>query len=106
MREPSPRSHRLLLRPVHGGLVTRTGRHTRQRAAATKGGSSPQKHLEKEGNLTAVLVGAGAARFGRAMARQSGGGLSSVGVQYGWGWSEPMRGMGRWCGDGALGRLL
>jgi hypothetical protein len=33
MREPSPRSHRLLLRPDHGGLVTRTGRHTRRRVA-------------------------------------------------------------------------
>jgi hypothetical protein len=28
------------------------------------------------------------------------------GGQYGRGWSEPMRGMGRWCGDGALGCLL
>jgi hypothetical protein len=28
------------------------------------------------------------------------------GGQYGCGWSEPMRGMGRWCGDGALGCLL
>jgi hypothetical protein len=33
MREPRPRSHRLLLRPVHGGLVTGTGRRTRRRMA-------------------------------------------------------------------------
>jgi hypothetical protein len=55
------------------------------RAAATKGGSSPRKHLENEGtegNLTVALVGAGAVRFGRATARQSGGGPSLVGMQY------------------------
>jgi hypothetical protein len=91
-------------RPGWGGALTGAWR-----AAATKGGSSPRKHLDKkgtEGNLTAALVGVGAARFGRATARQSGDGPSSAGVQYGCGWSEPMRGMGRWCGDGALGQLL
>jgi hypothetical protein len=54
--------------------------------AATEGRSSPRKHLEKEGtegNLTTALVGAGVVRFGRATARQSGGGPSSVGGQYG-----------------------
>jgi hypothetical protein len=91
-------------RPGRGGALTGAWR-----AAATKGGSSPRKYLEKEGtkgNLTATLVGAKAARFGRATARQSGGGPSSVGVQYGCAWSEPMQGMGRWCGDGALWCLL
>jgi hypothetical protein len=55
-------------RPGWGGALTGVWR-----AAATEGGSSPQKHLEiegTEGNLTATLVGAGAARFGRAMVRQ------------------------------------
>jgi hypothetical protein len=109
MPEPSPRSRGSLLRPVHGGLATGTGWRPRRRVAATEGGSSPRKHLETvgtKGNLTVTLVGAGAARFGRATARQSGGGPSSVGGQYGCGWSETMRGMGRWCGDGALGCLL
>jgi hypothetical protein len=59
MREPSPRSHGPLLRSVHGGLMTGIGRRTRRawRTAATEGGSSPRKHLEKEGtegNLTEV----------------------------------------------------
>jgi hypothetical protein len=70
-------------RPGRGGALVDAWR-----AAATKGGSLPQKHLEKEGtegNLTAALVGAEAARFGRAMARQSGGEPSSVGVQFGCG---------------------
>jgi hypothetical protein len=43
------------------------------RAATTEGGSSLRKHLETEGtegNLTATLVGAGAARFGQATMRQ------------------------------------
>jgi hypothetical protein len=41
-------------------------------------------------------------------ASKSGGGgaWSSVGGQYKHGWSEPMRGLGMWCGDGALGHLL
>jgi hypothetical protein len=92
------------LQPGWGGALADAWR-----AAATEGRSSPRKHLEKEGiegNLTAALVGAGAVRFGRATARQSGGGPSLVGVQYGCGWREPMRGMGRSCGDGALGWLL
>jgi hypothetical protein len=39
---------------------------------------------------------------------KSGGGSawSSVGGQYRRGWSGPMRGLGTWCGDGALGCLL
>jgi hypothetical protein len=102
---------------VHGPVDSYSGRSTVDsrpgrgdalagawHAATTEGGSSPRKHLEEEGtegNLTAALVGAGAVRFG-----WSGGGLSSVGGQYGCGWSEPMRGMGRWCGSGALGCLL
>jgi hypothetical protein len=55
-------------RPGRGGALAGVGR-----AAATEGGSSPQKHLETEGaegNLTATLVGAEAAWFGRATARQ------------------------------------
>jgi hypothetical protein len=58
-------------RPGRGGALTGAWR-----AAATEGGSSPLKHLEKEGtegNLTAALVGAGVARFGRATVRQSSG---------------------------------
>jgi hypothetical protein len=54
-------------RPGRGGALTDAWR-----AAATKGGSSPRKDLEKEGtegNLTAALVDAGATRFGRATAR-------------------------------------
>jgi hypothetical protein len=53
-----------------------------------------------------VLVGVRAAWFGQATVRQSGGRPSSVGMQYGCEWSKQMRGMGRWCGDGALGWLL
>jgi hypothetical protein len=56
MCELSPWSYGPLLRPVHGGLATRTG----WRAAATEGGSSPWEHLEKEGaegNLTEGLTG-------------------------------------------------
>jgi hypothetical protein len=50
-------------RPGQGGALAGAWR-----AAATDGGSLPRKHLEKEGtegNLTAALVGAGVARFGR-----------------------------------------
>jgi hypothetical protein len=90
MRDPSPRSCGPLLQLVHGGLAAGTGRGgvlARTRcSAATEGMSSPRKHLEKEGtegNLTAMLVGVGVARFGRATVRQSGGGPSSVGGQYG-----------------------
>jgi hypothetical protein len=37
---------------------------------------------------------------------EGGGAWSPVGGQYGCGWSEPMRGLGPWSGDGPLGRLL
>jgi hypothetical protein len=44
---------------------------------------------------------------GAPMLMSGGGGAwSSVGGQHGHGWSESMRGLGPWCGDGALGRLL
>jgi hypothetical protein len=44
---------------------------------------------------------------GAPMLMSGGGGAwSSVGGQHGRGWSESMRGLGPWCGDGALGRLL
>jgi hypothetical protein len=45
---------------------------------------------------------------GGAPTSSSGGGgaWSLVGGQHRRGWSELMRGLGAWCGDGALGRLL
>jgi hypothetical protein len=45
---------------------------------------------------------------GGAPTSTSGGGgvWSSVGGQHVREWSESMRGLGPWCGDGALGRLL
>jgi hypothetical protein len=53
-------------------------------------------------------VGKGrAVKSGAPTSKSGGGGVwSSVGGQYGCRWSEPMRGLGPWCGDGALGRLL
>jgi hypothetical protein len=45
--------------------VTGTGRRAHRRMVATEGGSSPRKHLEKEGtegNLTVGEGGGGAAR--------------------------------------------
>jgi hypothetical protein len=72
--------------PGQGGALTGAWR-----GAATKGGSSLRKHLEKEGtegNLTAVLVGVRAAWFGQATVGQCGGRPSSVGMQYGCEWSK------------------
>jgi hypothetical protein len=70
-------------RPGRGGVLTGTWRWWEVAA----------EHLKKEGtegNLTTALVGTRAARFAQAKARQSGGRPSSMGVQYGCGWSGPM----------------
>jgi hypothetical protein len=79
------------------------------RAAATEGWSSPRKHLEKEGtegNPTAVLVGIGAARLGRATVDRGGGGSFSMGQSLGAQRMELGAGLDaveRW---GALGRFI
>jgi hypothetical protein len=105
MHEPSPRSLGLLLQLVHGGLTTGTGR----RAATTEGGSSPRKQQEKEGtegNLTAALVGTGAARFGRATLDRGGGRSFPMGQHLEHGERELGVGLDaveRW---GALGRFI
>jgi hypothetical protein len=68
-------------RPRRGGALA-----SAWRAAATEGRSLPRKHLEKEGtegNPTAVLVGAGVARLGRAMVDQGGGGSFLMGQSFG-----------------------
>jgi hypothetical protein len=91
-------------RPGQGGTLTGAWR-----AAATEGGSSPQKHLEKEGtegNPTAVLVGAGAARLGRVTVDRGGGKSFSMGQLFGaWrmGVGEGLDVVERW---GALGRFI
>jgi hypothetical protein len=78
-------------RPGQGGALAGAWR-----AAATEGGSSWRKHLEKEGtegNLAMTLVGAGAALFGRAMVDRGGGRSFSMGQclehgerELGWDW--------------------
>jgi hypothetical protein len=104
MREPSPRSRGPLLRLVHGGLTTGAG----WRAAATEGGSSRRKHLEKEGtegNLIVRLVGAGATLFGRATVDRGGGRSFSMGQCLEHGERELGRDWMWWRGGVLLGAL-
>jgi hypothetical protein len=111
MCEPSPRSRGPLLRPVHGGLTAGTGRRAHRRMARGRyGGRELTAETPRErGDRGEPHRGIGGRRGGtvwpsdgETKQRQT----ELVGEQYGCGWSEPMRGMGRWCGGGALGCLL
>jgi hypothetical protein len=85
MCELSPWSRGPLLRPVHGGLATGTGR----RVAATQGGSSQREHLEKEGaegNLTEGFTGWGDSEERSAAERKKWRRLELVGAGLGGRW--------------------